>query len=79
MPCISLEQQEKEEKLHLIQLDWSSRSDDWKIEWSQFALGDDKFFDALYGFAMEDKSGFRRFLEDNYKVEDKYIESKREE
>ena len=72
--------EEKEEKLHLIQLDWSSRSDTWKIEYAEGVLVTESYFSfALYEFAMQDKSDFRRFLEDNYDLEQKYIDEKWEE
>lgn len=74
--------EEKEEKLHLIQLDWSSHSDAWKIEYAEGVLNKeakDNFQSILYAFAMQDESGFRQFLEYSCDLEQKYIDEKWED
>jgi hypothetical protein len=77
MPCISLDQQIKEEKLHLIQLDWSSKSDAWIIEYGEEKLSDQFGFGTiLYEFAKKNEADFRRYLEDTYNLEQKYIDEK---
>ena len=71
--------EEKEEKKHLIQLDWSSHSDTWKIEYANGKIRNDKYRDALLEVAQKDEAGFRQFLEDNYDIEQKYIDENWEE
>ncbi len=71
--------EQTEELKQDILRDWSSRSNDWKIRCAEIMLGFKDFDKALYKFAKENESDFRRFLEDKYKVEDKYIKSKWED
>ena len=73
--------EETEEKKHLIQLDWSSHGNKWEIEYAENVLlaEDSQFAFALYEFAQENKPDFRRFLEDKYGLERKYIDEKMEE
>lgn len=71
--------EEKEEKLHLIQLDWSSKDDAYKIGYADDVLDNDIMNEALWQFVMQDEAGFRRFLEDNYNLEQKYIDEKWED
>jgi len=71
--------EEKQEKLHLIQLDWSSHGDTWKIEYFEKLSGRDEFNSLMWEYIQEDLAGFRRYLEDNYNLEQKYIDERWEE
>ena len=78
--------EDKEEKLHLIQLDYSKKSDYDKIMLGIYFFDkhDDvgnpsKFDDIMYSYCMKNEKDFRQYLEDSHNLEQEYIDEKWEE
>ncbi len=68
-----------EEKLHLIQLDYFKKTDSAKLAIAGNLLSAEDYEIAIDRFIGKHQRDFRIFLEDDYDIEQKYINEKWEE
>ena len=71
--------EEKEDKHHLIQLDYFHKTDSAKLAIAGNLLSAEDYETAIDEFIRKHPGDFRIFLEDNYNIEQKYIDEKWEE
>lgn len=80
MTCkIPMTHEEKEEKLHLIQLDYFHKTESAKLAIAGNLLSAEDYETAIDEFIRKHPRDLVIFLEANYDIEQKYIDEKWEE